>query len=271
MPPRHTYWTIILEGKPTAFRAADAGRTAADAEAAAGAASRRGDDVVRARPAVELAKKSRARRYVQKRPPGDRRGPDVAAGGAHEDPRARFKIPRDEKRRRFRERLFGDDAADDREVPVDEAPRGRTTATPDVPPRPEPIADRPASKDRRPPREADRPERPRSDRKPHWKPRPQASRATGPRRPGGGDRRMETQPTCRSRHRRRRSRMEAQSTRGQGTGGGDRGWKPSRPAGPGHRRRRSRLETQSARRQGTGGGDRGWKPSRPAGQGTRRR
>ena len=21
MPPRHTYWTIILEGKPTAFRA----------------------------------------------------------------------------------------------------------------------------------------------------------------------------------------------------------------------------------------------------------
>ena len=22
MPPRHTYWTIILEGKPTAFRAA---------------------------------------------------------------------------------------------------------------------------------------------------------------------------------------------------------------------------------------------------------
>ena len=28
MPPRHVYWTIILEGKPTAFRAATQEETA---------------------------------------------------------------------------------------------------------------------------------------------------------------------------------------------------------------------------------------------------
>ena len=84
MPPRHTYWTIILEGKPTAFRARRAGRTAADAEAAAGASSRRGDDVVCARPAVEIAGRGAARRSVQKRPPGERRGRDWRPGGAHE-------------------------------------------------------------------------------------------------------------------------------------------------------------------------------------------
>ena len=69
---------------------------------------------------------------------------------------------------------------------------------------------------------------------------------------GGGDRKdWKPSRPRRSGHRRWRSRLEAQSARGQGTGGGDRG-----------------MEAQSTRGQGSGSGDRGWKPSRPAGQGT---
>ena len=73
---------------------------AADVQAAAGQASRRGDDVVRARPAVGVAGRS-AR--GERRGGAERRKPDWRPGGEHRDPRARFDIPRDEKRRRFAE------------------------------------------------------------------------------------------------------------------------------------------------------------------------
>ena len=128
MPPRHTYWTIILDGKPTAFRAAHAGGAAADAQAAAGAASRCRADVVRARPAVEVG--GRVARGATAR--GARRAIVAARRGARAD-RTRIRArasrsPRDEKRRRFRERLFGNDSPDDQAVPVDEATRRSATA-----------------------------------------------------------------------------------------------------------------------------------------------
>ena len=243
MPPRHTYWTIILEGKPTAFRA----HTQEELLPTLKQLQARHPDAVLmwfARGRLWKSEDESREGLAQRRPPGDRRGPAWRPGGSHEDPHARFKIPRDEKRRRFRERLFRDNGPEDREVPVQEHREESKEGPPPRPdtPRPRP-AERPWSKDRRPPRETDRPGRTarpqdrsspgrgtgpgQSDRKPGWKPSgpgasPSGSAGRGwkPNRPAG-----------------------------QSGGSGDRGWKPSRPAG-----------------QGGGGGDRGWKPGRPPGK-----
>ena len=133
MPPRHTYWTIILEGKPTAFRAAAQDELLPTLKQLQ---ARHPDAVLMwfARGRLWKSEEESRAAYVQKRPPGDRRGPTWRPGGTHEDPRARFKISRDEKRKRFRERLFGDDAPDDREVPVEKLPEGAPPPTPDAPP-----------------------------------------------------------------------------------------------------------------------------------------
>jgi hypothetical protein len=242
MPPRHTYWTIILEGKPTAFRAAAQDELLPTLKQLQ---ARHPDAVLMwfARGRLWKSEDESRAAYVQKRPPGDRRGPTWRPGGTHEDPRARFKISRDEKRKRFRERLFGDDAPDDRDVPVDKLPEEAPPTT-GAPPPSEPVAARPISKDRRPPREEDRPERPRSDRKPPWKP-------TGPGGPrAGGDRGWKPSRPA-----------------GQGIGGGDRGRKPSRPAGQGTGGGYRGGKPSRPAGQGTGGGERGWKRSRPAGRG----
>ena len=71
MPPRHTYWTIILEGKPTAFRAATQEELLPTFKQIQ-ASTRRRDDVVRARPAVAVAG-STARAALARR--GARRTP----------------------------------------------------------------------------------------------------------------------------------------------------------------------------------------------------
>lgn len=98
MPPRFAYWTLIVEGKPTAFRAHD-----------------RGDLVPTMRqlqarhPDTVMMWFARGRLWTspeeaQAASSGPRRTPDWRPGGQHRDPRARFDIPRDEKRRRFAER-----------------------------------------------------------------------------------------------------------------------------------------------------------------------
>jgi hypothetical protein len=111
MPPRHHYWTIILEDKPTAFRAHTEeellptlrqlqvrhpgavmkwfarGRlwNSQDEE--------RADAIAKRRPAA---------------PTGERRPRDWRPGGDHKDPRDRFKVPRDVKRARFKDKLRRD-------------------------------------------------------------------------------------------------------------------------------------------------------------------
>jgi hypothetical protein len=104
MPPRHVYWTIILEGKPTAFRAHTRDELAPtlrqlqsrhpDAVLKWFARGRLWESPEHARAALDARRSTR-----------ERRGPEWRPGGAHRDPRDRFKVPRDEKRRRFRERL----------------------------------------------------------------------------------------------------------------------------------------------------------------------
>jgi len=90
MPPRFAYWTILIDGKPTAFRARDQQEllpTVAQLK-------RTNQDVVmkwfaRGR----LWESPEAQRATARRPPvlSEKRGADWRPGGAHKDPRDRFK------------------------------------------------------------------------------------------------------------------------------------------------------------------------------------
>jgi hypothetical protein len=106
MPPRYTYWTIILEGKPTAFRASTQEELLPTFKRLQ---ARHPDTVMMWFARGRLWKsEEEAKEAFRARQPKDRRGPDWRPGGTHEDPRKRFEIPRDEKRRRFRDRLYRD-------------------------------------------------------------------------------------------------------------------------------------------------------------------
>jgi hypothetical protein len=126
MPPRHVYWTIIYGNQPTSFRAATSdellptlrqlqtrhpdavmmwfarGRLWKSPEEAR-------EDLMRhrARPRREErpAWTSGARRDRDPREKAERRGREWRPGGAHRDPRDRFKVPRDVKRKRFAARV----------------------------------------------------------------------------------------------------------------------------------------------------------------------
>jgi|SRR5690349_19255587 hypothetical protein len=109
MPPRFHYWTIILEGKPTAFRAHTQEELIptlrqlqsrhADAIMKWFARGRLWDTPDQER-ADAIEKRRRKPTASRPRRPGEWR-----PGGDHQDPRDRFKVPRDEKRRRFAQRL----------------------------------------------------------------------------------------------------------------------------------------------------------------------
>jgi hypothetical protein len=109
MPPRHHYWTIILEGKPTAFRAhlqEELIPTLRQLQA------RHPDAIMKwfARGRLwESQDQERADAIARRRPKTrgtfEPRSRDWRPGGEHKDPRDRFKVPRDEKRRRFAQKL----------------------------------------------------------------------------------------------------------------------------------------------------------------------
>jgi hypothetical protein len=141
MPPRYAYWTIIVEGKPTAFRAQhrdDLLPTLRQLQA------RHPDTVMmwfaRGRLWGSPEEAQAASRGGTERRPGDWR-----PGGEHRDPRARFALSRDEKRRRFAARQrrdhrdarpAGGDRPDRREPPSGPDPRrsgGRFTPRPPTP------------------------------------------------------------------------------------------------------------------------------------------
>ncbi len=106
MPPRYTYWTIILEGKPTAFRAATQEELLPTFKQLQ---ARHPDSVMMWFARGRLwQSEDEAKAAFRARTPKERRGRDWRPGGTHEDPRKRFEIPRDEKRRRFRDRLSRD-------------------------------------------------------------------------------------------------------------------------------------------------------------------
>ena len=109
MPPRFHYWTIILEGKPTAFRA----HTQEELIPTLRQLQSRHADVIMkwfARGRLwDTEDQERADAVAKRRPKPsltrERRPRDWRPGGEHQDPRDRFKVPRDEKRRRFAQKL----------------------------------------------------------------------------------------------------------------------------------------------------------------------
>jgi 23S rRNA pseudouridine2605 synthase len=180
MPPRFAFWTILIDGKPTAFRARDPQellptinqlkRTNADVVMKWFARGRLWDS-----PEAERAADQRPK------PPIEKRNRDWRPGGAHKDPRDRFK-----KKNRPERAWSPDDGGARRDRDKLGPPRENRPWTP-KPPGP-PRSDRPwTSKPPGPPR-GDRPwsGKPRSDRP--WAPkpgtpsdRPWQTKPTGPR------------------------------------------------------------------------------------------
>ena len=104
MPPRFTYWTILIDGQATAFRAHS-----------------REDllptlvQIRRSNPGAEMKWFARGRIWESpeaasealrrlRTKPRELRGPGWRPGGAHKDPRERFKKPRAERRKLFARR-----------------------------------------------------------------------------------------------------------------------------------------------------------------------
>src|SRR4249920_2801149 len=90
MPPRYVYWTILIDNKPTAFRA----REKEDLLPTLAQLRRTNAEVVlkwfaRGR----IWDSPEAEQDAQKRPPADaeKRGREWRPGGMHKDPRDRFK------------------------------------------------------------------------------------------------------------------------------------------------------------------------------------
>jgi hypothetical protein len=98
MPPRFAYWTIILEGKPTAFRAQqheDLVPTFKQLQA------KHPDAVMMWFTRGRLWTSPEEAQAAERGRGSEPRKRDWRPGGEHRDPRARFDVPRDEKRRRF--------------------------------------------------------------------------------------------------------------------------------------------------------------------------
>jgi hypothetical protein len=179
MPPRYAYWTILIDQKPTAFRAKDR----EELQPTFAQLQRKNTDVVmkwfaRGRLWDSPEQAQWSDRNMPK--PSEHRGSEWRPGGTHEDPRARFKRKKGEKKRPWRPK--GDWKPRDGQS----SDSGSTDAPP--PPnaerplealRPLPTAERPEGK---------RPWTPRADgdRKPwkpkgEWKPREGGSSGRGPR------------------------------------------------------------------------------------------
>ena len=107
MPPRYAFWTILIDHKPTAFRA----REQSELLPTLAQLRRTNDDVVlkwfsRGRlwesPDEEREVRDRrrtARAAGERTPQGEKRGRDWRPGGQHQDPRARFRKRAGPKRR----------------------------------------------------------------------------------------------------------------------------------------------------------------------------
>lgn len=103
MPPRHTYWTIILEGGPTAFRAHMREELLPTLKQLQ---SRHPDAVMKwfargrlwdsPEQAQDFARLKRRGAFYQSR------GPDWRPGGEHRDPRDRFKRKKKQDARQSR-------------------------------------------------------------------------------------------------------------------------------------------------------------------------
>src|SRR5688572_25310719 len=107
MPPRFTYWTIIADGQPTAFRAATSEELLPTLKQLQ---SKQPDAVLMwfARGKLWPSEEAASMALKMERERRERRPADWRPGGEHKDPRDRFKVPRDVKRQRFTARARRD-------------------------------------------------------------------------------------------------------------------------------------------------------------------
>ena len=190
MPPRFAYWTIILEGKPTAFRAQHRDDLLPTFKQLQG----KHPDIVLKWFARGRLWESPAEAQSVLRHHRERRPREWRPGGEHRDPRARFDVPRDEKRRRFAAKKRRDFR--DRVDPQSDAFRGRPDKRGrndrerpgDEGARKQPAWQR--DRDRRPPHPTGKPgDRPRSR-----KPSGQTHSGRGPGGPQSGPPRRDAKP-----------------------------------------------------------------------------
>ena len=183
MPPRHTYWTIILEGKPTAFRAHTEEELLPTLKQLQ---ARHPDAVMRwfARGKLWHSQEEERLARTARDAKREKRGRDWRPGGTHRDPRERFDVPRDERRRRFRERLF----RDRQEGGNPGKPEKLPGADQESPRKPPPAGARPpARENRRPWRpHPDRPRQDEGERSTRGESQPRGWKPKGPPRDGRG-------------------------------------------------------------------------------------
>jgi 23S rRNA pseudouridine2605 synthase len=254
MPPRYAYWTILIDSKPTAFRA----REQEELLPTLTQLRRTNSDVVmkwfaRGR----LWDSPEAEREAQKRPPAaaEKRAGDWRPGGAHKDPRDRFKKKnrpppwsgKGASVQRDRDKL-----GPPRDKPVDAPRSDRPWSKPpsggaprgdrpwNKPPAGAPRSDRPWSK---PPAGAPRSDRPwskppsgapRGDRPWSSKPPPGGDRPWGGKPPSGGpprrDRPWSSKPPTGGPPRGERPWTKSAKPPASGAPRGDRPWtNPNRP------------------------------------------
>jgi hypothetical protein len=99
MPPRYAYWTILIDNGATAFRARERDELVPTLQQL----RRTNTDVVMKWFAHgRLWESPEQEREARKRPAGrtDKRGPDWRPGGAHRDPRDRFRKKKKDPRGR---------------------------------------------------------------------------------------------------------------------------------------------------------------------------
>ena len=153
MPPRHAYWTIIVDDLPTAFRAADRDELRPTFER-----------LRQKHPNAVLRWFARGRLWespeAARRPPATRgdeqRGADWRPGGKHRDPRERFREERRARWRGVRERARMRRSGEERRESASTPKAPQVTG----PRRPKPHEDQPAVPSAPPPPPPPGPDRP---------------------------------------------------------------------------------------------------------------
>ena len=176
MPPRFAYWTILIDDKPTAFRA----REREELLPTFTQLKRTNQNVaMRWFAQGRLWDSPEAQRAAGRTPKfaGDKRSPEWRPGGTHKDPRDRF------KKKNRPERAWSDGN-----------PSARRDRDPLGPPRePRPWRDKPAGPPNGKPPDSGGARRPRND-TPHGPARPWTSKPRDPSRPWGGKPRDASKP-----------------------------------------------------------------------------
>lgn len=133
MPPRHSYWTILIDGQPTAFRAAEPDELLPTFNRLKG---KHADTVMKWFERGRLWDSREAARETTPRGPRESRGKGWRPGGEHRDPREKYELAKKAKWKRYKDKIR-ERHEDRRSKPGAEGgrPPGRRDFSPDDRPR----------------------------------------------------------------------------------------------------------------------------------------